>query len=167
MAGTASAASYQQFATGVFDVDLGGTGSGESDRLTITGQALLAGTLELSLLAPYAPSLGNIITVLSAAGGLGGTTFANVIQPPTMPANFMFDVVYNPTNVQLVVVSDLPGDYNQNGIVDAADYTVWRDNLGSGTVRSPTTTRWASTRTTTIAGRQTSARLPVQGRAIR
>jgi hypothetical protein len=25
----------------------------------------------------------------------------------------------------------LPGDYNANGIVDAADYTVWRDNLGS------------------------------------
>jgi hypothetical protein len=24
----------------------------------------------------------------------------------------------------------LPGDYNQNGIVDAADYTVWRDRLG-------------------------------------
>ncbi len=25
---------------------------------------------------------------------------------------------------------DLPGDYNDDGIVDAADYTVWRDNLG-------------------------------------
>jgi hypothetical protein len=24
----------------------------------------------------------------------------------------------------------LPGDYNQNGVVDAADYTVWRDTLG-------------------------------------
>ena len=24
----------------------------------------------------------------------------------------------------------LPGDYNADGIVDAADYTVWRDNLG-------------------------------------
>jgi hypothetical protein len=24
----------------------------------------------------------------------------------------------------------LPGDYNQNGIVDAADYTVWHDSLG-------------------------------------
>lgn len=24
----------------------------------------------------------------------------------------------------------LAGDYNQNGIVDAADYTVWRDRLG-------------------------------------
>jgi len=27
----------------------------------------------------------------------------------------------------------LLGDYNENDIVDAADYTVWRDNLGSGT----------------------------------
>ncbi len=25
----------------------------------------------------------------------------------------------------------LGGDYNQNGVVDAADYTVWRDNLGA------------------------------------
>ncbi len=29
--------------------------------------------------------------------------------------------------------SPLPGDYNQNGIVDAADYTVWRNNLGGST----------------------------------
>jgi hypothetical protein len=27
----------------------------------------------------------------------------------------------------------LPGDYNHNGKVDAADYTVWRDTLGSTT----------------------------------
>jgi hypothetical protein len=27
----------------------------------------------------------------------------------------------------------VPGDYNANGIVDAADYTVWRDTLGSTT----------------------------------
>ena len=30
-----------------------------------------------------------------------------------------------------VGVSTLPGDYNGDGVVDAADYTVWRDNLGS------------------------------------
>ena len=24
----------------------------------------------------------------------------------------------------------MPGDYNRDGIVDAADYTVWRDTLG-------------------------------------
>jgi virginiamycin B lyase len=36
---------------------------------------------------------------------------------------------------QLVVIRTipdvLPGDYNGNGIVDAADYTVWRDHLGT------------------------------------
>ncbi|TWT37142.1 hypothetical protein KOR34_20890 [Posidoniimonas corsicana] len=26
----------------------------------------------------------------------------------------------------------VPGDYNSDGVVDAADYTVWRDNLGAG-----------------------------------
>ena len=31
------------------------------------------------------------------------------------------------------VVPSLPGDYNQDGAVNAADYTVWRDNLGSAT----------------------------------
>ena len=29
------------------------------------------------------------------------------------------------------LIAMLPGDYNDNGIVDAADYTVWRDNLGT------------------------------------
>jgi hypothetical protein len=27
---------------------------------------------------------------------------------------------------------ELPGDYNADDVVDAADYTLWRDNLGSG-----------------------------------
>ena len=33
----------------------------------------------------------------------------------------------------LIPEPGLPGDYNQNGVVDAADYAVWRDNDGSGT----------------------------------
>jgi hypothetical protein len=38
------------------------------------------------------------------------------------------------TGIALAVKeSPLPGDYNQNGIVDAADYTVWRDRLGQST----------------------------------
>jgi hypothetical protein len=31
------------------------------------------------------------------------------------------------------VVGELPGDYNGNGTVDAADYTVWQDTVGSTT----------------------------------
>jgi hypothetical protein len=40
-----------------------------------------------------------------------GTEFATVVQPPLPPV--------------------LPGDFNADGVVDAADYTVWRDNLGA------------------------------------
>jgi hypothetical protein len=37
-----------------------------------------------------------------------------------------------PTNTGAIykVVAVIPGDYNQDGIVDAADYVVWRDTLG-------------------------------------
>ncbi|TWT78526.1 Glycosyl hydrolase family 85 [Posidoniimonas polymericola] len=38
------------------------------------------------------------------------------------PASFLFSWV-NPDG--------LPGDFNRDGVVDAADYTVWRDNLGA------------------------------------
>ena len=35
--------------------------------------------------------------------------------------------------VSVVDVAQELGDYNHNGVVDAADYTVWRDSLGSTT----------------------------------
>lgn len=34
---------------------------------------------------------------------------------------------------RVVMANSLPGDYNSNGSVDAADYTVWRNTLGSTT----------------------------------
>jgi hypothetical protein len=129
-AGQTQGLAFHQTASGVWELEFGGTGAEDFDRLELTGAAILDGTLALSLLLPYQPSLGDTMQILSAAGGLGGTIFADVIQPAGMPANLVFDVIYNPTDVQLVVVSDLPGDYNQNGVVDAADYAVWRDHLG-------------------------------------
>jgi RHS repeat-associated protein len=35
-----------------------------------------------------------------------------------------------PGPASAVVAASLPGDFNQNGVVDAADYVVWRKNLG-------------------------------------
>ena len=37
------------------------------------------------------------------------------------------------TFLAVVEAAILAGDYNNDGIVDAADYTVWRDSLESGT----------------------------------
>ena len=33
-------------------------------------------------------------------------------------------------------IATLAGDYNNNGVVDAADYTVWRDTFGSTSERA-------------------------------
>jgi PEP-CTERM motif len=43
-------------------------------------------------------------------------------------------VSYSPSHdygFKTYVLTGVPGDYNQDGHVDAADYTVWRDNLGA------------------------------------
>jgi hypothetical protein len=40
-------------------------------------------------------------------------------------------------------LSILPGDYNDNGAVDAADYVVWRDNLNTtNLIPNDTTPEW-------------------------
>ena len=51
------------------------------------------------------------------------------------------------------------GDYNGNGVVDAADYTVWRDSLGqTGPISTPMVTAAVpSIRTTTRTGKTASA----------
>jgi hypothetical protein len=41
-----------------------------------------------------------------------------------------FNGDYGHKLVAFTLVAPVPGDYNENGIVDAADFTVWRDHLG-------------------------------------
>jgi hypothetical protein len=43
------------------------------------------------------------------------------------------DEEFNLYSVQLTANVAIPGDYNGNGVVDAADYTIWRDTLNSTT----------------------------------
>ena len=123
---------FVQMASGTFRVDLDGTAALQYDRLQVDSQAQLAGALELILGGGYVPAAGDTLNIISAASGITGT-FANVIQPVGMPAGLIFDVIYNPTVVQLTVVPgmNLPGDYNLDGMVDAADYVVWRKTDGT------------------------------------
>lgn len=48
--------------------------------------------------------------------------------------NYGAGSAFDPTQIVLssFLAAGVPGDYNQNGEVDAADYVLWRDNLGSG-----------------------------------
>jgi hypothetical protein len=99
-------------------------------QVQISGAASIAGTLEVSLLDGYQPMAGDSFQILTAAGGRTGTFLNEVL--PSLPSGLDWDLAYNPNSIVLSVVSTgLPGDYNGNGLVDAADYVVWRKTDGS------------------------------------
>jgi hypothetical protein len=63
-----------------------------------------------------------------------GATIARVLFTPQDPDFGVGTGRYLIDDVSLTVPDDgLIGDYNQNNVVDAADYSVWRDTLGSTT----------------------------------
>jgi BNR repeat-containing family member len=61
-----------------------------------------------------------------------GQLFDAVGGEPDLVFQFLIADQNNATTGVVVYASfGLPGDYNDDGVVDAADYTVWRDHLGT------------------------------------
>jgi hypothetical protein len=130
-AGQVHADAFEQSASGTRQLELGGVGANDFDRLSLTSLAVLDGTLKLALIDGYVPALGQTLNFLLAPGGVTAT-FANVVQPSTMPAGLRFDVVYGATLVQLHVVSGpaFSADFDEDGDVDAHDLVKWRAGFG-------------------------------------
>lgn len=115
---------FVQTATGNLEINLDGSGVGSFDRLIVDGNAQLAGNLQLSLGGGFVPALNDILPIVSATAGVTGA-FAPLVQPVGMPTGLVFEVIYNPTTVQLKVVSESPFDnwINAFGIADPTDRT--------------------------------------------
>jgi hypothetical protein len=128
-AGQVQGLDFQQDTAGLLEIELAGTGLNDFDRMTLIGQALLAGELNVSLLNGFSPVAGDAFSFLSAVGGVSGTF--NTVSLPALAAGLSWSINYNPTNVQLLVSQALPGDFNGDGSVNAADYVVWRKGLGT------------------------------------
>jgi T5SS/PEP-CTERM-associated repeat protein len=106
-----------------------------SSQVGVAGELTLAGELMIDLSGNYVPELGQSFTLLTAAGGINGTFDNSTL--PDIPGNLEFGLLYDATSVRVEVQIEqlsvgLTGDYNNNGVVDAADYTVWRDALTAG-----------------------------------
>ncbi len=90
-------------------------------------------------------SLANKSALLSGNGSLSSLTQSGqTTETLTLPVSATFDFAADSsTSISLTLTGQLlasstfsagiPGDYNQNGVVDAADYVLWRDQFGSGT----------------------------------
>jgi hypothetical protein len=122
---------YEITAGGKFEMEVGGTTFGSDyDYVDVLGSAQLAGTLEVTLINGYTPAPNTGIPVVLTTGGRNGM-FTNELLPD-LYGGLYYELEYSSNQVALVVEGIL-GDYNKNGEVDAADYTLWRDTLGSTT----------------------------------
>jgi hypothetical protein len=118
---------YSQLDGGALKIDLAGTTPiTQYDRLAVSRNAFLDGTLEVGLLG-FTPSVGAAFTILTAGDEVFGE-FDNLL----LPGGFQWNVAYNANNVTLSVVGlGLAGDYNADGAVNAADYILWRESMGA------------------------------------
>ncbi|MBI3844935.1 MAG: hypothetical protein HY292_09885 [Planctomycetes bacterium] len=102
-AGTLSVAgNYTQLTGGSLNVELGGTATTAFDRLLATGVAMLDGSLNVSLINGFQPSLGQTFTILTFASRTG--TFANT-SGLDLGGGLQLQVNVNPTDVTLEVVA--------------------------------------------------------------
>jgi T5SS/PEP-CTERM-associated repeat protein len=131
---------YTQQAAGTMELEIGGTASGtQFDNVGLEGTANLDGLLRLTLINGFVPTAVQTFDVLDSFGITGAfSNAANGQRLTTADGLGSFVVNYLPADAESrnhIVLTNfvsvpLPGDYNHNGIVDAADYTVWRDTLG-------------------------------------
>lgn len=112
--------SYSQQLGSKLDIEIGGPAPGvEFDTMNIGGSATLAGSLDVSLIQSYHPAPGQRFTVLTA----GSLTYSGLTL--TGPAASSFYLLVGPASLTLQAAG-LPGDYNFDGVVDGADYVIWR-----------------------------------------
>jgi hypothetical protein len=107
----------------ILDFELGAPGT--SDLIVAAGTTTInGGTLNLS----DAGGLGaGTYTLIDYAGTLGGNV--SNLSFGTTPAGFSYSLVDTGSLINLSVVAPgLPGDFNEDDKVDAADYVIWRKN---------------------------------------
>jgi hypothetical protein len=116
----------------MLEMELGGTTAGTAyDEIQATGALSLSGTLHVSLINGFVPTTGQAFDILDW-GTLSGT-FSSISLPTLSGLAWNTSQLYT-TGVISVTGAGLPGDYNNNGVVDASDYVVWRNNQGSTNV---------------------------------
>jgi autotransporter-associated beta strand protein len=105
---------YTQGAAGQLSIELASATS--FDTLDVTGTAALGGTLDVSLINDFAPTLDDAFVILTA-GSITGT-FGNSVLPE-LAAGLAWQIDYGTTDLTLEVI--LLGDMDFDGNVDSDD----------------------------------------------
>ncbi len=109
-------------------IELGGTEAGRQyDQINVAGELSLGGTLEISLINGFVPTVGQTFDFIVGNDVTG--SFSS-IELPTLPG-----LAWNTSQLQMGVVSIvpvLPGDFDEDGDVDGRDFLAWQRNPGIG-----------------------------------
>jgi T5SS/PEP-CTERM-associated repeat protein len=122
---------FSQRPTGVLEIEIGGTSSSQVDVLNV-GAATLDGELRLKLIAGTIPPVNVALTATSLVGQFdnvaNGQRLTTVDGLGSFVVNYGAGSPFSPTQIVLssFLALGVPGDYNNNGTVDAADYVLWR-----------------------------------------
>jgi hypothetical protein len=112
---------------GTYDGNLSSPDLGDE----VTASEPLAGETGLNCTAENDPSVNR------CGEAMGSYSVAGNLATLTLPIDFLIgggtpEVRFTGTlTATHSLVEPLTGDYNENGVVDAADYVVWRDKLGT------------------------------------
>ncbi len=120
-------------------MEIGGTSPGSSyDQILSSGALTLDGALQVTLINGFNPAAGQSFNLFDWNSVSGTFDSLNL---PALGGGLSWNTsqLYT-TGVLSVSSAGLPGDYNNNGVVDAADYTLYRDALGTNTALANDTT---------------------------
>lgn len=107
---------YSQVSSGSLSIELGGTTANtDYDQLIVTGAAELDGTLDVSLIDEFTPSLGDSFTILTYASHIGSFETMNL---PALDPDLVWEVAYENTAVVMTVskgIGSISGTVNYSG----------------------------------------------------
>jgi hypothetical protein len=109
--------------TGTLEFEIKDSGLANFD---VMGTASLAGMISVTLDEGVTPTEGEQYTLVSTTGGIDTTGITY-----DLPDSFSASVVGGLDLVLTFGAGGLPGDYNEDGVVNAADYIVWRNHDGT------------------------------------
>jgi len=127
---SAATVNANTFAQGGLNLQLGGDTTGFYSKLDVASALSLSGKLTVSLVNGFSPSLGNSFDLLDW-GSLSGH-FSSV-SLPVLSAGLAWNStqLYTTGAVSVVSVNLLPGDFNRDGHVDAADVLAMEQALAN------------------------------------
>ncbi len=127
--GTMIFGNYDQLAGSTLEIEIAAVA--DFDVVAVTGTADLAGVVNVILDSSFTLSPTDEFVILVA-----DTLVDSGITLALGGDNSLFTLDVDTATGVLTLLAGAPGingDYNDDGVVDAADYTVWRDTLGSTT----------------------------------